>query len=80
LKLSLDEITLALPARFAPVAVLVLDFFFWVRLAAMGLRYHPASGRKIAHPIEGMFQLMRELRRVSAAAVTHRFRLLFEDL
>jgi hypothetical protein len=58
---------------------LLLDFFLWVRLAAMGLRYHPASGRNIAHPIGGMFQSIRELRRVPTSAVAHRFRLLFED-
>ena len=81
LKLSLDEITLALPARFTPVAVVVflLDFLDLVDLCAMGLRYHPASRRKIAHPIQGMFQWIRELDRLPAPDSAQSYQLRFED-
>jgi hypothetical protein len=41
-------------------------FLVFFEVAAIGLRYHPASGGKTPHPIEGMFQLRRELWRATA--------------
>ena len=66
LKLSLEEMSLApervLGAALGLAALAGADFLGFFEMAAIGLRYHPASGARMAHPIGCMFQSTGELR------------------